>query len=433
MNDDDDTGGGTIVIHPSPTGPAHAARPPFPASPPGQPLPADAGPLPTQVLPITELPSGPSAPLPAAGRPAEGGFRPAMTLPIPPHGASPSAAPAPQARYESQPPPGGHPGYPGEGGHPAPHPAPGYPSDGARAQPSGAPPAGPHGFQGSAPAPYDPRGSAANLPPPYPGHEPPRAQAAQRPMQLNDGPTEITRKSSTGTVVLLLVFALLIGAGIAGTLFILKRPASEVEPESTAGADTTASATATAVATGASLATTASATSEPTLAASGTARTSAPTTSVSAAPTEISAPTPPSSAPPGKGPEGAALAALDKLRAAVEHCTKNGTHVLPGTSPPIPDSFAKLKRGPYTPVARDFDSAFFHCSLLRLEQPMSFVLQWQLDEPSWRGTGVVWIDSDGDGEIDKAYSFYAQLKQKDEIQFAPVQPLDPKKRALIPR
>ncbi|MBK6516842.1 MAG: hypothetical protein IPG04_22695 [Polyangiaceae bacterium] len=425
MNDDDDTGGGTLVIQPSPTGPAqHPYASAHGAGPPAAPTagPADLAPTPTQILPITDLPSGPSAPLPAAGRPPApppaagrppeqpGSFRPATTLALPP-GALPPAglAQPPSPRFESQPPPG-HGGASPAAHHPASH-GYGYAQPGAHAQGAVEP---------AQPLPPYP---AQSQPPPQPLA--PRPAGAAGPMI--EGPTVVTRKSATGVVLAVAGFVAIIGLGIAGTLWVLNRAPAGDE---TSDDDTTTKAPSDGASSRPSATTDAPPTPAPppTASAIATAPPTPPSTPTSAVPE------PPPSAAAKEGPEADALAALEKLRAAVDHCTKNGTHVLPGTSPPIPSSFAKLKSGPYTPVARDFDASFFHCAQLRFDKPMSFAIQWQLDEPSWRGTGIVWIDTNSDGEIDQAYSFYAQLKKKDEVQFAPPQRLDdPKKRSLIPR
>lgn len=106
----------------------------------------------------------------------------------------------------------------------------------------------------------------------------------------------------------------------------------------------------------------------------------------------------------------AAKAALGKLRDGVKRCAKDTIHALPGTSPPVPEVLAWLKHGPYTPTRRDFTTPFFACTQFKLEGPMPFLIQWQVDEPGKTGTGVAWLDPDGDGTADRAWGFQASWR-----------------------
>jgi hypothetical protein len=145
------------------------------------------------------------------------------------------------------------------------------------------------------------------------------------------------------------------------------------------------------------------------------------------APTAIETVAPPvTSAEPPKpaGVDGEAVAALEKLRDSIDHCVKTRIHVLPGTSPAIPASLAWLKKGPYTPMKRDFAKPFFACTEFKLEAPMRFMLQWQVDKPSVEGTGMAWIDADGDGVAEKAYAFKAKLEGRDKVSFGPIEASD---------
>lgn len=418
MNDDDDNGGGTLVI------------------PPTSPLAAQASAhqaMPTQVLPL--MPGAELPPLGAVssalareaqapnmaqpGRNLAPSWRPSQTLALPPGYDVPNH-PASNHPASSHPASSPYPSNPRAASYPGPaYSASGYPSSGQQ----GAPTTQPQSFANRQP-------SAPTLPP-FPSTTGPVQGAAvarnvrRPPNPFADVPTTVATRGKQGNASTLVVggaLVLVMALGIAGTVIVLQREHSEPpDPEPT----TTAAVAATTPAATAEARTTAQAPSErPESTITGSASVSATVTASSTAvPIE----------PAASGPEAAALDALAKLQNAIDECTKNGTHVLPGTSPPIPDSFAKLKSGPYTPTARDWTSSFFQCAKLRLDQPMHFVIQWQLDDPSWRGTGIVWIDTDGDGLIDKAHSFYAQLKKRDEVQFAPTQPMDPTKRSPIPR
>jgi len=123
-----------------------------------------------------------------------------------------------------------------------------------------------------------------------------------------------------------------------------------------------------------------------------------------------------------------AVAALEKLRSSISACVKERIHGLPGTSPAVPESLAWLKSGPYAPLRRDFSSPFFSCTEFKLEAPMPFMLQWQVDKPGAEGTGVAWIDDDRDGKAERAYGFSGKLKSKDEIELGPVGPIDPSRK-----
>lgn len=119
-----------------------------------------------------------------------------------------------------------------------------------------------------------------------------------------------------------------------------------------------------------------------------------------------------------------ARAALEKMKKGIEYCVKSTIHVLPGASPAVPSSIAWLKTGPYESLKRDWASPFFSCTRFKLEEPMPFMLQWQVDEPNVKGTGVVWLDPNGDGVIDRAYAFKATLVKRDKVEFGPVEEID---------
>ncbi len=119
-----------------------------------------------------------------------------------------------------------------------------------------------------------------------------------------------------------------------------------------------------------------------------------------------------------------AQAALEKLKGGIEQCVKTTIHVLPGASPPVPSSISWLKSGPYESLKRDWASPFFSCTRFKLEEPMPFMIQWQVDIPNEKGTAVVWLDPNGDGVVDRAYGFKATLVKRNSVEFGPVEPID---------
>jgi len=160
----------------------------------------------------------------------------------------------------------------------------------------------------------------------------------------------------------------------------------------------------------------------------------APTAAASAGPSPV-APLPPEAtisaqaatasteARPASGPEEMAQAALAKLKDGLATCVKNTIHVLPGTSPAVPDSLAWLKKGPYKSLRRDWAAPFFSCTGFKVDEPMPFVIQWQIDEANLRGTGIAWVDANGDGKAEKIYGFSAKLTQRDVVELGPIEQL----------
>ncbi len=151
----------------------------------------------------------------------------------------------------------------------------------------------------------------------------------------------------------------------------------------------------------------------------------ADTSPISAPPATATAAAPP---PAATGSDAKAQAALAKLRDGIATCVKTTIHVLPGASPAVPESLAWLKSGPYQSLKRDWASPFFACTRFKVEEPMPFVIQWQVDEPNEKGTGVAWIDDDGDGKAERAYGFKATLKQRDEVSFGPIEAIEPTRK-----
>ncbi len=129
-------------------------------------------------------------------------------------------------------------------------------------------------------------------------------------------------------------------------------------------------------------------------------------------------------APASPGDE-EAIHALEKLQASIIACAER-LHQLPGTTATVPPSFAALKAGPYKPGYRDFSAPTFACGRFRIEQPMSFVLQWQFKRAERAGTGVAWIDDGGDGVADRAYAFTVKMDEKGVPVPSKVAPADAK-------
>jgi len=156
--------------------------------------------------------------------------------------------------------------------------------------------------------------------------------------------------------------------------------------------------------------------------ASLTVTTTAPQATTTTAPDATAAPS--TNAPSGDAKEVAARAALEKLKIGVEKCVKTTIHVLPGTSRAIPASLSFLKHGEYKPLINDWSAPFFSCTGFRLEGPLGFMIQWQLDHPNDKGTGMAWIDDDGDGKADRAFAFTATLTKRDVVEFSPIEGAD---------
>ncbi len=156
-------------------------------------------------------------------------------------------------------------------------------------------------------------------------------------------------------------------------------------------------------------------------------------------PPAASPPKPATSAKPGPaalpaapaaagGSEGAARAALEKLGAGIKTCVAETIGKLPGTAPAVPPAMSWLKRGPYKPGINDFGTPVYHCSRFKLDEPMPFVIQWQSDDAKGKkGTGTAWIDDDGDGKPDRAFGFTATLPKPRVAEIGPIEAVDPKK------
>ncbi len=211
------------------------------------------------------------------------------------------------------------------------------------------------------------------------------------------------------------VVALVVVLGLGtGLYFALHKPAGPA-----------ASASASTVATGAPAASTAPKPTEE--ARRPDASASAADPSASAAGPSASAADPSAAQPPASpgSDEAKARATLERLKTGIETCVSKKIHVLPGTSPAVPDAMAWLKHGPYASLKRDWVGPFFACTGFRMEEPMPFMLQWQVEGPKRSGTAVVWLDDDHDGKADRAFGFTAHWKQRDVVSFDPVVALDP--------
>jgi hypothetical protein len=209
------------------------------------------------------------------------------------------------------------------------------------------------------------------------------------------------------------VIALLVVLGLGGAAaFYVKRASPKVAASSTSAADTSsrreaagASHTDTGATSRPAPSTPPAPTTEPSGAASGSASTPV--------------------APPAGDDEARARAALERMRQGIETCVSKKIHVLPGTSPAVPDAMAWLKHGPYEALKRDWVGPFFACTGFRIEEPMPFMIQWQIVRPKGDGTAVVWLDDDRDGKADRAFGLTAHWKEKDVVTFDAIVPLDP--------
>lgn len=128
------------------------------------------------------------------------------------------------------------------------------------------------------------------------------------------------------------------------------------------------------------------------------------------------------------GPDAEAIAGLERLRDGIALCVKDNIHRLPGTSPPVPATLAWLKSGPYKSSRRDWETPVFHCTKTKFDQPMPFMIQWQVDVPGKKGTGIAWLDSNGDGTVERAYAFTGTLMENAAMQFGPIEQVDPTRK-----
>lgn len=113
------------------------------------------------------------------------------------------------------------------------------------------------------------------------------------------------------------------------------------------------------------------------------------------------------------------------MRAGIAACVKDTIHILPGTSPAVPESLAWLKHGPYESLKRDWVNPFFACTRFKIEEPMPFVIQWQLEKPGDHGQAIAWIDDDRDGKAERAFGFTARLRKHDEVDLGPIEAVEP--------
>ena len=147
-------------------------------------------------------------------------------------------------------------------------------------------------------------------------------------------------------------------------------------------------------------------------------------TASSAAPIASSSANSPSDATAGDS-DAKAKAALERLRSGIDACVKRTIHILPGTSPAVPESLSWLKHGPYQSLKRDWVNPFFSCTHFKIEEPMPFVIQWQLEKPGNHGSAIAWIDDDRDGKAERAFGFTARQKKHDEVELGPIEPMTP--------
>jgi hypothetical protein len=126
---------------------------------------------------------------------------------------------------------------------------------------------------------------------------------------------------------------------------------------------------------------------------------------------------------PGRDAAIDARTALDALRDGVRSCVEETIGVMPGTSPPVPAKLSRLSEGAYEPSPSDWASPFFMCTRFRLAGPQRFQIQWQLDKPSTEGSGIAWIDDDGDGKADRAFGFHGKLVERSKVELSETGPV----------
>lgn len=132
-----------------------------------------------------------------------------------------------------------------------------------------------------------------------------------------------------------------------------------------------------------------------------------------------------SSAADPQSPEGQARQALEKLRTGIDTCVREHIHVLPGTSPPVPQSIALLQSGPYQSVARNWWTPVWSCASFQWEAPQAFQIQWQMLKLNHEGQGVAYLDDDRDGKPDRAFGFRAKVVLAGQVELGPIEVLDP--------
>jgi hypothetical protein len=134
--------------------------------------------------------------------------------------------------------------------------------------------------------------------------------------------------------------------------------------------------------------------------------------------------------PEGATPEGEARRALTRFRDGIGACVRDVIGVLPGTSPPVPNTLKLMKNGVYTSAASDFRTPVYQCAKYAETAPQPFQIQWQLGAPPTGGIGVAWLDDDGDGNPDRAFGFTAKLVKKKEVTLGEIMPLSPVPKVL---
>src|SRR5262249_46189925 len=133
------------------------------------------------------------------------------------------------------------------------------------------------------------------------------------------------------------------------------------------------------------------------------------------APSASAAPEPPPPPPPPRAPDPTpqsqaeieARAALAQLRDGLRECLVHGNTPLPGNAPAIPANLKSAAGAGYVSTPADWRTAMWACARFKQTAPMHFQIQWQLVKVGAEGAGVAWIDEDGDGKPEKAFSFKA--------------------------
>jgi hypothetical protein len=131
--------------------------------------------------------------------------------------------------------------------------------------------------------------------------------------------------------------------------------------------------------------------------------------------------------------DAAALDALERFRQGLVRCVRESIHVLPGTSPAVPASIAKLSGAGYASHPSEWKKPVFACARFSVTGAQRFQFQWQKGRTSSEGKAVAWVDSDGDGKADRAFGFSATLAKRGVVEVGAIEPLDPMPAIAAPR
>lgn len=230
------------------------------------------------------------------------------------------------------------------------------------------------------------------LPPAAPVFGPPPMVMRGSTAPFTPAPTADPAGHKLMVTVSALSFLVVLGLGLA--IFLLLRPKQDPDADKILSADSSASASATAT----------------------------------LPPAAKSAPPNPSKTQPAldpQSPEGQARKALEKLRSGIDTCVREHIHVLPGTSPAVPQSIALLQNGPFQSAPRNWWTPVWSCASFQWEAPQAFQIQWQMLKLNHEGQGVAYLDDDRDGRPDRAIGFKATVLVAGQVELGPIEVFDP--------